>query len=103
MSVLPHLQQNFKQGHVSQPVIKNHIYNLKREKLKIFMNTLKSMKELSDVIGENSLKELLFLISQDNATSDNILKCSNIYKKDRNHKEFNNNNKRTNLKRHNSL
>ena len=102
MSLLPHLQPNFKQGHVSQPIVKNHIYNLKRENLKVFMNALKSMKDLSDVIGENSLKELLFSISQDDATMGNILECSKIYKKDRNLLEFNNN-KRPNLERKKSL
>ena len=107
MSVLPHLQhlqdENIKQGHPCQPPIKDYIYNAPRKDLKHLLNMLESIKELASVLGEKKTKELLFLMSQDNATSSNIFKNACIYKKDRNLEEFKYISKKIKLKRINSF
>ena len=107
MSILPHQRQqqvnHFKQGHPCQPPIKHYIYNAQRKDLKHLLNTLKSIKELSNVFGEKRTKVLLYLMSQDNATSDNIFKNACIYKKHRNLEEFKYTSKRKKLKRVNSF
>ena len=62
MSILPHQHQNIKPGHPCQPPIKNYIYNAQRKDIKYLLNSLKSIKELSNVMGEYGTKELLFLM-----------------------------------------
>ena len=107
MSILPHLHQqqdeNIKQGHPCQPPIKHYIYNAQRKDLKHLLNTLESIKELTGVLGEKKTKELLFLMSQDNASSSDIFKNACIYKKDRNLQEFKYTSKKNKLKRVNSF
>ena len=99
MSILPHQHQNIKPGHPCQPPIKNYIYNAQRKDIKYLLNTLKSIKELSNVMGEYGTKELLFLMSQDNAKSEDIFKNAIIYKKDRNLEEFNYNSKKKKIRK----
>ena len=105
MSILPHqhLCRNFKQGHPCQPPIKNYIYNSDRKNIKYLLNVLNSLKELSYVAGDNNVKQLLFLISQDEATSEEICKNADIYKKDRNLQEFNFNRNTKKMQRFKSL
>ena len=101
-----HQQQTYKieYGHPSQRPIKNYIYNTKRENIKALMDTLKSINELSKITGDENVKKILFTMSQDNATSNNILQCANIYKNDRNAIEFNSRfKKKKSLRRTNSL
>lgn len=103
MSVLPHHRQIIKPGHPCQPPIKHFIYNSERKDIKHLLKALESIKELSNVMGEYGTKELLFLMSQDNAKSEDILKNAIIYKKDRNLEEFNYNSKKNKLKKINSF
>tara|TARA_A100001015_G_C14522928_1_gene531094 strand:- start:109 stop:459 length:351 start_codon:yes stop_codon:yes gene_type:complete len=83
-----------KQGHPCQPMIKNYIFNCERTDIKLFLNVLESIKNLTNIIGEDNIKNLLFLISQDTASSANIYQCANIYKKERNLNEYNLNTKK---------
>ena len=87
MSELRHRAQ-YKQGHPSQPAIKNLIYNCERKDIKHLLNILNSAKKITNIIGEKNTKELFFLLSQDEASFSNILECTKVYKKDRNYEEL---------------
>tara|TARA_X000000950_G_C13858926_1_gene637844 strand:+ start:145 stop:525 length:381 start_codon:yes stop_codon:yes gene_type:complete len=83
-----YLENNIKQSHPCQPMIKNYIYSCKRNNINLMSKLLESINELSKNIGEDNIKDLLFLMSQDHATSSNIFECANIYKKNRNIEEY---------------